>query len=305
MPFGLTNAPAVFMDLMNRIFQSYLDKFIIVFIDDILIYSSSEEEHEEHLKIALTTLRDKKLYVKLSKLKCEIFTDHNSLKYIFTQKELNLRQRRKVMGMKLSFSTAYHPKTDGQSERTIQTREDMLKACAMDFGENWKKYLPLVEFLYNISYHTSIRMALYEALYGRKCRSPLYWDEVGERRMLGPEIIKVTLQKIKIIRERLFAAQSRQKAYADTRRQDICFESGERVFLKVSPRKGIYRFGIKGKLKPKYIGPFEIIRQVGETTYELASPPKLAGIHNIFHISSLRKYVADPNHVLKYEPLNI
>ncbi|PKA59232.1 hypothetical protein AXF42_Ash001325 [Apostasia shenzhenica] len=211
----------------------------------------------------------------------------------------------KAMGTKLSFSTAYHPETDGQSERTIQTLEDMLRACAMDFGENWKKYLSLVEFSYNNRYHASIKMAPYEALYGRKCRSPLYWDEVGERRMLGPEIIEITLQKIKIIRERLLTAQSRQKAYADSKRRDIYFESGEHVFLKISPRKEIYRFGIKGKLKPKYIGSFEIIRQIGKTAYELALPPELAEIHNVFHISSLRKYVADPNHVLKYEPLDI
>ncbi|PKA63823.1 hypothetical protein AXF42_Ash004832 [Apostasia shenzhenica] len=181
----------------------------------------------------------------------------------------------------------------------------MLRACAMNFRENWEKYLPLAEFSYNNSYHTSIRMTLYEALYDRKCRSPLYWDEVGERKMLGPEIIEVTLQKIKIIRERLLAAQSRQKVYADTGRRDICFESREHVFLKVSPRKSIYRFGIKGKLKPKYISPFEIIRQVGKSAYKLVLPPELVEIHNIFHISSLRKYVADPNHVLKYEPLNI
>ncbi|PKA54033.1 hypothetical protein AXF42_Ash016198 [Apostasia shenzhenica] len=148
-------------------------------------------------------------------------------------------------------------------------------------------------------------MVPYEALYGRKYRLPLYWDEVGERRMLGPKIIEITLQKIKIIRERLLAAQSRQKAYADTRRRDICFELGEHVFLKVSPRKGIYRFGIKGKLKQKYIGPFEIIHLVGRSAYELALSPELAGIHNIFHMSPLRKYVANSNHLLKYEPLNI
>ncbi|PKA63217.1 hypothetical protein AXF42_Ash017685 [Apostasia shenzhenica] len=146
----------------------------------------------------------------------------------------------KAMGTKLSFSTAYHLETDGQLERTIQTLEDMLRACPMDFEENWEKYLSLVEFSYNNSYHASIKMTPYEALYGRKCLSPLYWDEVGERRMLGPKIIEITLQKIKIIRERLLAAQSRQKAYADTRRRDIYFESGEHVFLKVYPRKGIY-----------------------------------------------------------------
>ncbi|PKA61184.1 hypothetical protein AXF42_Ash006080 [Apostasia shenzhenica] len=126
-------------------------------------------------------------------------------------------------------------------------------------------------------------MALYAALYDRKCQSPLYWDEVGERKMLGPETIEVTLQKIKIIRERLLTAQSRQKAYADSRRRDICFEPREHVFLKVSPRKGIYRFGIKGKLKPKYIGPFEIIRQVGKLVYEPALPPERTRIHNVLN----------------------
>ena len=129
------------------------------------------------------------------------------------------------LGTKLNMSTAYHPQTDGQSERTIQTLEDMLRVCVVDFKGNWDDYLPLIEFSYNNSYHASIGMPPFEALYGRKCRSPLYWDEVGERKILGPELVQQTKEKIELIRQRLVAAQYRQSKYADQHRKDIEFES--------------------------------------------------------------------------------
>ncbi|KAL5831658.1 hypothetical protein ACOSQ4_017012 [Xanthoceras sorbifolium] len=534
-PFGLTNAPAAFMDLMNRIFRSYLDQFVIVFIDDILVYSSSKEEHAEHLKIIFQTLREHQLYAKLSKCQfwlnkvaflehvvsaegvsvdpqkieailnwkqptnvtevrsflelaavvfalriwrhylygvpCRIFTDHKSLQYLFTQKKLNMRQRRwielikdygctieyhpgkanvvadalsrkptslvahlktvylpllvelrslevrlkmsdsgtlvaafhvrpilvdrirelqiqdpqlvklkdevesgqrtnflvredgtvtlgqrlyvpdveelkreimeeahssdyamhpgstkmyrilkdhywwkgmkkdiaelvsrcltcqqvkaehqkpvgllqplpipeltksahflpirnnysmdklaqlyvdeivrlhgtpvsivsdrdprftsrfwpslqKALGTRLNFSTAFHPQTDGQSERTIQVLEDMLRACVMEFKGSWDTHLPLMEFAYNNSYQSSIGMAPYEALYGRKCRTPVCWDEVGERKLIGPEIVHITSEKVRIIRDRLKITSDRQKSYADNRRRDLEF----------------------------------------------------------------------------------
>ena len=134
------------------------------------------------------------------------------------------------MGTKLNFSTACHPQIDGQSERTIQTLEDMLRACALDFKGSWNDYLILVEFAYKNSYHSSIKMAPYQALYGRKCRSPVCWDEVGERRILGPEIVQRTSEKIDVIGERLRATQSRQKSYADPRRREVEFEIGD-MFL--------------------------------------------------------------------------
>ena len=157
------------------------------------------------------------------------------------------------MGSKLQFNTSFHPQTDGQSERTIQTLEDMLRACTLDFKGAWDDHLPLIEFAYNNSYHSSIKMPPYEALYGRKCRSPICWTEVGERQLLGPDLIQESVDKIKLIRERLKAAQSRQKSYVDTRRRNLEFEIKNHVFLKVSPTKGIYRFGIKGKLSPRYM----------------------------------------------------
>ncbi|XP_052174731.1 uncharacterized protein LOC127789782 [Diospyros lotus] len=498
MPFGLTNAPAVFMDLMNRVFREYLDSFVIVFIDDILIYSPSLEDHKTHLRLALQRLRERQLYAKFSKCdfwqrqvdflghvvsgegisvdpekvkvviewpqpttvtgirsflglagyyrrfiegfsrlsspmtkltrkgvkyewneacersfeelkkrltsasvlaiprsgetfsifsdashsglgcvlmqdrrvnayasrqlkkhevnypthdlelaavvfalkiwrhylygeKVEIYTDHKSLKYLFSQKELNMRQRRwmellkdydceilyhpgkanvvadalNALGTKLKFSTAFHPQTDGQSERTIQTLEDMLRACVLDFHGSWDDHLPLVEFAYNNSHHSSIGMPPYEALYGRPCRSPICWEEIGDRALLGPEIVEQTSEKIRIIRARMKVAQDRQKSYADKRRRDLEFSTGDHVWLRVMPIKGVRRFGVSGKLSPRYIGPFEILERVGPLAYRLALPPQLAGVHNVFHVSMLRKYVSDPQHIIDYQTIEV
>nr|GFA03839.1 putative reverse transcriptase domain-containing protein [Tanacetum cinerariifolium] len=129
----------------------------------------------------------------------------------------------KALGTRLDMSTAYHPKTNGQSERTIQALEDMLRACVLDFGKGWDKHLPLVEFSYNNSYHTSIKAASFEALYGRKCRSPICWSEVGDRQLTGPEIIHETTEKIVLIKSRIQAARDRQKSYADVRRKPLEF----------------------------------------------------------------------------------
>ncbi|GKC31495.1 putative reverse transcriptase domain-containing protein [Tanacetum coccineum] len=119
-----------------------------------------------------------------------------------------------ALGTQLDISTAYHPETDGQSERTIQTLEDMLRACVIDFGKGWEKHLPLVEFSYNNSYHASIKAAPFEALYGQKCRSPVCWAEVGDVQLTGPEIIHETTKKIVQIRQRLQAARDRQRSCA-------------------------------------------------------------------------------------------
>ncbi|GJR14883.1 reverse transcriptase domain-containing protein [Tanacetum coccineum] len=142
-----------------------------------------------------------------------------------------------ALGTRLDMSTAYHPQTDGQSERTIQTLEDMLRACVLDFGGSWDVHLPLVEFSYNNSYHSSVRCAPFEALYGRKCRSPIMWAEVGE---------------------------------------------------------GVVRFRKKGKLAPRFVGPFEIIEKVGPVAYRLDLPEELNGVHDTFYVSNLKKCLADP-----------
>nr|GEV59631.1 putative reverse transcriptase domain-containing protein [Tanacetum cinerariifolium] len=258
-----------------------------------------------------------------------------------------LRLFQKALGTYISMCTAYHPETDGQSERTIQTLEDMLRACMIDFGKGWVKHLPLAEFSYNNSYHASIKAAPYEALYGRKCRSPVCWAEVGEAQLTGPKLIQERTEKIVLIKQRIQAAQdrqksytnlkqkpmelelpqelsrvhqtfhvsnlkkcyadeplvmplegiheklkearTRQKSYADKYRRSLEFQQGDHVFLEVSPARGVRRFGIKGKLSPRFIGPFEILDRVGEVSYRLALPPQLSHVHNIVKTESRGK----------------
>ncbi|XP_074346826.1 uncharacterized protein LOC141685630 [Apium graveolens] len=426
MSFGLTNAPAAFMDLMNRVFKKYLDKFVVVFIDDILIYSKSEApltkltrknqkfewsaecensfqelkqklvtapvlvlpddqgnfvifsdashkglgcvlmQHSKVIAYASRQLKSHELKYPTHDLELEwkwenIAMDfivglprtksgHDAIWVIIDRltksahflpinekssldklvhlyvREIVLRhgvpvsivsdrdprfnsrfwkQFQECLGTKLNMSTAYHPQTDGQSERTIQTIEDMLRSCAIDFAGSWDDHLPLIEFSYNNSYHSSIGMPPYEALYGRKCRSPTSWDEVGEGRILGSELVQQLHDSVKLIQKRLLAAQDRQRKYVDPARKDVQFQIGEAVLLKVSPRKGLMRYGKKGKLAPRYIGPFEILSQVGKVAYELALPPQYRHVHNVFHVSLLKKYNPDTSHVIEYEPVEI
>nr|GFA55232.1 reverse transcriptase domain-containing protein [Tanacetum cinerariifolium] len=198
-----------------------------------------------------------------------------------------------ALGTSLDMSTAYHPETDEQSERTIQTLKDMLRACVIDFGKGWVNHLPLVELSYNNSYHASIKAAPFEALYGRKCRSPVCWNEVGEFRLTGPEIVQETTEKIVQIKQRIQAARDRQKSYADLKRKPVEFQVGDKVMLKVSPWKGVVRFGKRGKLNPRYVGPFKVVARVGSVAYKLDLPEELSRVHNTFHVSNLKKCYAN------------
>nr|GFC31718.1 putative reverse transcriptase domain-containing protein [Tanacetum cinerariifolium] len=176
-----------------------------------------------------------------------------------------------------------------------ETLEDMLRACVMDFGGSWDTHLPLVEFSYNKTYHTSIKCAPFEAFYGRKCRSPVIWTEVRESQLIGPEIVQEMTEKIIQIKERLKTARSRQKRYADKRRKPLEFKVGDRVLLKVSPWKGVVRFGKKGKLAPWYVGPFEIVECVRPVAYQRKLPQELSCVHDTFHVSNLKKCLAEPD----------
>ncbi|CAM8929358.1 unnamed protein product [Rhodiola kirilowii] len=144
-------------------------------------------------------------------------------------------------------------------------------------------------------------MAPFEALYGRRCRSPIGWFDLGESKLLRPDFIRDTTDKVRLIKDKLLTAQSRQNSYADPKRRELEFQVGDHVFLRVSLMKGVMRFGKKGKLSPRYIGPFEILERVGNVAYRLALPPTLSSMHPVFHILMLRKYISDPSHVLEYE----
>ena len=201
----------------------------------------------------------------------------------------------------MDLSTAFHPQNDGQSERTIQVLEDMLRACVIDFGGHWDKFLPLAEFSYNNSYHSSIDMAPFEALYGKRYRSPIGWFDTFEVRPWGTDLMRESLEKVKFIQEKLLAAKTRQKEYADRKVRDLDFMEGEQVLLKVSPMKRVMWFGKRGKLSSRYIGPFEVLKRVGEVAYELALPPGLSGVHPVFHVSMLKKYPGDGNYIIHWD----
>ncbi|WVZ63504.1 hypothetical protein U9M48_013131, partial [Paspalum notatum var. saurae] len=168
----------------------------------------------------------------------------------------------------------------------------MLRACALTYSTKWDECLPLAEFAYNNSYQKSLELAPFEALYGRRCRTPLNWSE--------PE------EQVKFIHSNLKRAQSRQKSYSDKRRRPLVFEKGDHVYLRVSPMKGVHRFGVKGKLVPRYIGPFKIIEQCGPMAYRLGLPPHLAAVHDVFHVLQLKKCLRVPEEVtslMKSSPL--
>ncbi|GJT41330.1 putative reverse transcriptase domain-containing protein [Tanacetum coccineum] len=183
----------------------------------------------------------------------------------------------KALGTNISMSTAYHPETDGQSERTIQTLEDMLRACVIDYGKGWVKHLPLAEFSYNNSYHASIKAAPYEALYGRKCRLPMCWAKVEEAQLTSPELIQETTKKIILIK----------------------------VMLKVSPWKGVVRFGKRGKLNPRYVRPFTVLAKVRKVAYRLELPQELSRVHHTFHVSNPKKWYADEPLVMPLEGIHV
>jgi hypothetical protein len=148
-------------------------------------------------------------------------------------------------------------------------------------------------------------MAPYEALYGRQCQTPLFWSQTGESQVFGPGVLKDAEKQVQMVRERLKVAQSRQKSYADKRRRDLSFEIEYFIYLKVSPMRGTRRFRVKGELAPRYVGPFKIIDRKGEATYQLELPPQLSEVHDVFHVSQLKKCLRVPEEQLPIEYLDL
>ncbi|GJW76862.1 hypothetical protein Tco_0138544 [Tanacetum coccineum] len=306
-PSGLLVQPKILMWKWERITMDFITKLpktsnehdtIWVIVDRLTKSAHFIPTRETDCMETLT-----RLYIK------EIVSRHGVPISIISDRDSHFTSRfwqslQSALCTQLDTSTTYHPETDGQSERTIQTLEDMLRACVIDFGKGWERHLPLVEFSYNNSYHASIKAAPFEALYGRKCRSPVCWAEIGDVQLTGPEIIYETTEKIVQIQQCLQDARDRQRSYSNVRQKPLEFQVGDRM-LKASPRKGVIRFGKRGKLNPRYIRPFKILERIGPVAYKLELSEELRNVHNTFHISNLKKWLSDESLVIPINELRL
>nr|GEU49485.1 putative reverse transcriptase domain-containing protein [Tanacetum cinerariifolium] len=370
-PFGLTNAPVVFMDLMNRVCNPYLDKFVIVFIDDILVYSKDEEEHGRHLKIILELLKKERLYAKFPK--CDFWLDSvQFLGHVIDRSGVHVdptkieaikswaapttpTKMKQFLGLASYYMRFIEALPEGTEDFVVYCDASLkgYEAVLMQRGKNdlpkqirkaqeeamkgenvkaenlgrlinlkvGKDYYGFCEWIVenaewlgspsaigrvlNNSYHASIKAAPYEALYGRKSRSPVCWSEVRDSQLTGLELIRDTTEKIVQIKNRLLTTRSRQKSYADRRAKPLKFEVGDMVLLKVSPWKGDVRFGKREKLSPRYIRPFRIVPRVDPVAYTLKPPKELKGIHNTFHVSNLKKCLVEGDIVVSMDEIQL
>src|SRR4051812_37118627 len=259
----------------------------------VVIDNLSEVAHFFPVKDSISAAQLAELYtarvVSLHGIPKKISSDRGSL---FTSKFWKAFQ--KAIGTTVVFSTAYHPQTSGQVEHVNQILEDMLRACVISFGMKWEEFLTYAEFSYNNSYQASLQAAPFKVLYGRKCRTPLNWSEAGERQLLSPDVVQEAKDRVKMIREHLKAAQPRQKAYYDKRHHGVAFKVGEWAYLRVSPLRGTHRFGIKGKLAPRFVGPFRILKTQGPLAFRLELPDSLSMVHDVFHVSQLKQCFKQP-----------
>ncbi|GJU45765.1 putative reverse transcriptase domain-containing protein [Tanacetum coccineum] len=305
-------------------------KFVIVFIDDILAYSKSKEEHEVHVKLVLDVLKEvrslgdalcKKERVKSRRVRgiisadqSEAFKQENVLLVGSVMDEAHASRYLVHLGAdKMYYNLGdmyWYPRVEkdittyvsNYNSKEWNSGDDQLRSRWMtnlvvlaDTVESVRDAIGFEYCLASLSGWTNIRCAPFEAVYGRKCRSPVLWVEIGEGSLIGPELVLETTNKVVLIKEKLKAARDRQKSYADKRRKPLEFEVGDHVLLKVSPWKGVMRFGKKGKLAPRYVGPFEILERIGLVAYRLRLPKELNGVHDTFHVSNLKKYLADAN----------
>ncbi|GJR54579.1 putative reverse transcriptase domain-containing protein [Tanacetum coccineum] len=314
MPFGLTNAPAVFMDLMNRVCKPYLGRFVIVFIDDILAYSKSKEEHEVHLKLVLESLRKEKLYAKFSKLgdalsrkervksrrvrgmilaaQSEAFKQEN----VLAERLHGLEQQMERKGDEsLYFMDRIWVLLVGSvmvEAHASRLRWTIYPVLLADAKESVRDAIGFEYCLASSSGWTKVRMIQTLGRYNEGM-SPVLWAKIGKSSLIGHELVQETTDKVVLIKEKLKAVRDCQKSYVDNRRKPLEFEVGDRVMLKVSPCKGVIRFGKKGKLAPRYVGPLEILERIGPVAYQLRLPEDLSGVHDTFHVSNLKKCLAD------------
>jgi hypothetical protein len=232
----------------------------------------------------------------------EIFRLHGLPKRIVSDRDTDFTSKFwtslfEAIGTQLCFSTAYHPQSDGQTERVNQVIEDILRAYCAREPKKWIQYLPLVEFAYNASYHQSIGMTPFQALYGQECLSPLNFSDPTIKVEASRAMLEDMEEQTKAIRKDIKAAQDRQKHYADAKRSERTFKEGDKVFLRVRPKRSTLSLGKYKKLSPRYCGPYEVLKCLGRQAYRLALPPHVK-VHNVFHVSLLKPYVPNPDHIL-------
>ncbi|GJS40129.1 putative reverse transcriptase domain-containing protein [Tanacetum coccineum] len=274
MPFGLTNAQAVFMDLMNRVCKPYLDKFVIVFIDDILIYSKTKEDHEEvHFP--------------------GYMVNHNGIHV-----DPSAEQEEAFQTLKDNLCNALISSLpDGIEDFIVffDASNQGLGCVLMQRGKSRSKRMVIGS--------PQVRRQATENALSR--RSPVLWAEIRENRLIGPELVQETTAKVVLIKEKLKAVRDHQKSYADNRRKPLEFEVGDQVLLKVSPWKGVIHFRKKGKLAPRYVGPFEILERNNPVAYRLRLPEELSSEHDTFYVSNLKKCLANTNLHVPLDEINI
>jgi hypothetical protein len=293
-------------------------KWEVVTIDFITKLSRTERQHDSIMvvvdklkkdahfvpvKMTHTTTNIAEIYMR------EIDRLHGIPKAIVSDRETKFtsnlwRGLFKGFGTNLNFSTTYHPQSDGKTERVNQVIEDMLRMYVMDKPSKWEDYLHLVEFSYNNGYQNSLKMTPFEALYGRKCNTPVSWDNPTNRVVLRIEFLKDMEDQMVRIKKNLKAAQDRQKIYADKNKTTREFKVGEHVLLKVKPKKISLKLGSCKKLAARCFGPFEILDIIGPVAHMLSYPASM-NVHNVFHVSLLKKYVHDPNHVIDWHLIQV
>eukprot|EP00253_Pinus_taeda_P007492 PITA_07492 len=207
-------------------------------------------------------------------------------------------------GTQLNVSTAYHPQTDGQTERVNQVVEDMLRSYVMHQPARWEEYLHRVEFAYNNGYYASLQMSPFEVLYGRKCRTPSSWGGLEDKLMLGPEMLKEMEEMVKRVRANLKVAQDRQNRFVDWKRNFKEYQVGEHVYVRIWAKKTTLQWSGCTKLAPCFCGPFQILARIGPVAYQLALPSHIR-VHNFFHVLVLKKYVYDPKHIISWQDIQV
>jgi hypothetical protein len=239
----------------------------------------------------------------------EIFRLHGIPKMVISDRDVKFtstfwKELFAGLDTNLNFSTSYHPQMDGKTERTNQIVEDMLQMYVRTKPTKWEEYLHLVEFAYNNGYQTSAKMSPFEVLYDRKCTTLISWDNPVDRLMMGPEMLQEMEKMVRKVQHNLKEAQDRQKSYADLKRRHQEFQVGDHVYLKVKARRSSLKLGNCSKLAPRFCGPFEILARIGPVAYQLALPANLK-VHNVFHVSLLKKYIHDPTHIIDWNMVQV